>query len=80
MSVSYIQRLKAREKKHVFRDDLKINMVGEALILKGRLFQSIGAAASKARSPLVLNLVVRSSSNGQPTVGVWGDSERAAGV
>ncbi len=45
--------LKAREKRWVFKFDLKLSMVEQDLMWDGRLFQSPGAATEKAWSPLV---------------------------
>ena len=54
---------KAREKRWVFRRDLKVWKVGDNLTWGGgRSFQSLGAAAEKARSPLVFVLVFGTTS------------------
>ncbi len=42
-------------KRYVFNFDLKISNVGAVLIWIGNVFQSLGAAMAKARSPLDFN-------------------------
>ena len=51
-------RLKAWEKRKVFKLDLKRSMLGEDLIYKGKAFQSLGATTEKALSPLILRHVL----------------------
>ena len=53
---------KARENRWVFSFDLKTSSVSAALTRRGRLFQSLGAAAEKALSPLVFSLVLGTTS------------------
>ena len=57
------KRLKAMANKWVLSRDLNSPSDGASLIRRGREFQSSGPAAAKARSPLLLRLVVRGSSS-----------------
>ena len=49
---------KAFLNKYVFRSCLKTSVVCGALRWSGRAFHSLGAAAEKARSPMVRSLVL----------------------
>ena len=51
-------QLKAREKRWVLRRDLKEPIDWADLMERGSMFQSLGPAAAKARSPLLLLRVV----------------------
>jgi len=57
---------KAREKRCILSRDLKVSTLWAALIWKGRLIQSLGAEATKALSPLVLSLVLSTTSSSWP--------------
>jgi len=50
-----------KEKRFVFTNDLKHSRVGQVLIWTGRLFHRFKAATLKARSPLVLSLLLSTS-------------------
>ena len=50
--------MKAREKRCVLRRDLKHPIDWADLIFRGNVFQSLGPAAAKARSPLLLLMVL----------------------